>query len=306
MDNTFSLILESFIVLWASYMLASLAGLFSEKSGIVNIGLNGIMVMGAMSFSIVMASTQMRDTFGVYTPFIGLIVGGGVGILVSLLFGFFVINLYSDQIIVGTAINIIAAALSIIIIKSIYHQDFINFTVDNPAFSSEMIINVIYIAFLVIAILIMIFCFFIFKNTKFGMRIKASGENPYALETSGVSVNKIRYQSVIISGFLAGMAGAIAMQSMQNNFQGTVNGMGYIAIAILIFGQWKVIGITIGSFVIAILMAIGQYWLTFDINFPSEIVNTLPFVIPILVMMVTKTSNAPKMVGKPFKKDERV
>ncbi len=299
-----ALVAEAFIVLWAAYLLVSLAGLFSEKSGVTNIGLNGIMVMGAMAFSMIMASDSIRDVFGAWTPFIGLIAGGLIGIVFSLLFGVFVISFYSDQVIVGTAINIVAAALSIIIIQSVYEQDFINFTVDNPI--DSWTINIVYVAFLVIALIAIIISFIIFAKTRFGLRIKASGENPYALETSGVSVTKIRYQSQVISGLLAGMAGAIAMQTLQNNFEGTVNGMGYIALAILIFGQWKVVGIVIGSIIVAFLMAIGQYWLTFNINFPAEIIKMLPFVVPIIVMMITKTSNAPRAVGKPFKKDERV
>lgn len=301
----FPLVAEAFIVLWASYLLVSLAGLFSEKSGVTNIGLNGIMVMGAMIFSMVMASESIRDTFGMWTPFIGLIAAGMIGIVFGILFGVFVISFYSDQVIVGTAINIIAAALSIIIIQTVFNQDFINYTVDNPI--DSWTINIIYVAFLFIALVAIVISFIIFYKTRFGLRIKASGENPYALETSGVSVTKIRYQSQIISGMLAGMAGAVAMQTLQNNFGGTVNGMGYIALAILIFGQWKVIGITIGSIIVALLMAIGQYWLAFNIDFiPVEIVKMLPFVVPIVVMMITKTSNAPRAVGRPFKKDERV
>ena len=102
------------------------------------------------------------------------------------------------------------------------------------------------------------------------------------------------------------MAGAVAMPAFSNNFSGTVNGMGYIALAILIFGQWKIIGITLGSMIIAALMAIGQFWLSFGIDFPGEFIEMLPFIIPIVIMIFIKTSNSPKMVGKPFKKDERV
>lgn len=305
--SIFYSILETFIILWASYLMVSLAGLYNEKSGITNIGLNGIMVMGAMTYAVVMTSPSIRNALGAFTPFLGIILGAIVGMFFSWLFGVVTITFYADQVIAGTAINIITAAVSVLFIQLVFGQDFLSWSFDNPI--NNFPINIVYLSFLVLAIIVILISIFVINKTKFGLHLKASGENPYALETSGVSVTRVRYIAVLISGLLAGAAGAIAMPGFSKTFNGTINGMGYIALAILIFGQWKIIGITIGSFIIAILMALGSYWEalgTVANIIPVELIRMLPFIMPIVIMIFVKSSNSPKMIGIPFRKDERV
>lgn len=303
MSADLSLILTTFIVLWSSYLMVSLSGLFSERSGVVNIGLNGIMIIGLMTYGSLM-SIDSFNSLGLIAPFIAIVISGIVGILFNLLFAFAVVNFYTDQVISGTAMNLIAAAGSLLFIQGVFQRDILSW---NMQASIELGgINLVYILFLVIALIVIIASLFVLNKTNFGLHLKSSGENPYALETSGISVFKTRYYALMISGFLAAIGGAMAAPAFSNTFNGNVNGMGYIAIAILIFGQWKIWGITLGSFIFSIISAIANQWLLFDLNFPVEFVKMIPFIVPLVVLIFIKSSNSPKMAGKPFKKDERV
>ncbi len=304
MGQTAGLFITSFITFFTIYSLASLSGLLSERSGVVNIGIDGSMIMGALTFVSMLQINPFMEFFGVMAPFIAMIIAIVATMLYSTLFSIVVINYMGDQVIAGTAINMIAPAFSLIVMKSIFETNTLTFnnlsqgwlgTVDTFAFTMMII------AFIIIGII-----WLILSKTKWGLRLKSAGENPYALETSGISVLKTRWISITMAGALSGMAGALFPIALGTSaFSGTVNGSGFIALAILLVGQWKVAGIVLTSLVFSLLTSTANMWLNFDINFPSELVNIIPFVIPIIVMVIVKSSSGPDSVGKPFKKDMR-
>ncbi len=304
MGQTAGLFITSFIAFFTIYSLASLSGLLSERSGVVNIGIDGTMIIGAITFVSILQIKPFMDFFGVLAPFVAIFIAMIATMLYSTLFSIVVINYMGDQVIAGTAINMIAPALSLIIMKSIFETNTLTFsnlsqgwlgTVDTFAFVMMII------CFIVIGII-----WLLLSKTKWGLRLSSAGENPYALETSGVSVMKTRWISLTIAGALSGIAGALFPIALGTSaFSGTVNGTGFIAIAILLVGQWKVSGILLTSLLFSLLTSVANMWTGFGIDFPSELVNIIPFIIPLIVMVIIKTSSGPDSVGKPFKKDMR-
>ncbi len=304
MGQTTGLFITSFITFFTIYSLASLSGLLSERSGVVNIGIDGSMIMGALTFVSMLQVNPFMEFFGGFAPFVAVLIAVIATMLYSTLFSIVTINYMGDQVIAGTAINMIAPAFSLIIMKSIFETNTLTFsnlsqgwlgTIDTFAFTMMII------SFLIIGVI-----WVILSKTKWGLRLKSAGENPYALETSGVSVLKTRWISITLAGALSGIAGALFPIALGTSaFGGTVNGSGFIALAILLVGQWKVLGIILTSLAFSILTSTANMWTNFDINFPSELINIIPFIIPIIVMIIVKSSSGPESVGKPFKKDMR-
>ena len=301
-------ILSAFLFLFSMYSMASMAGLLSERTGIVNIGIEGTMVIGAVWFALL--SNTFNGHMNVWWILIvSLIISIVLSSLYTQLLSVVTINYMADHTIAGTGLNLLAPALAMLFAgiltgntSSISQIDFKYFSAtlsDGGSFSFLSIIMV------VISVTILFMGWFILSKTRTGLRLKASGENQYALETSGVSVNKTKYKSMLFSGALAGFAGAIFV--MDKSFHFTVNGSGFIALGILIFGQWSIIGITIGSALIGILVAIFQNWVTVfgGDSQVGYLMNTIPFIIPLIGLMIFKSVSGPASVGKPFRKDMR-
>ncbi len=299
MGGLFTSFLTTFIILFAVYMLASTAGLISEKSGTVNIAIDGTMIMGALAYASMASWDAYWNAFGVMAPFVTLFFAMLVGMIYAQLLSFATINLMADQVITGTALNLFAPALSLILLFQYFKLNQIII----PA--TTMSWYVIPLIFLILALLIILFISFLLTKTTFGLRLKAVGENPYALETAGHSVYKMRWQALTIAGALAGLAGGMFIFYNSGSFAGTVNGAGFIALAIVIFGQWKIKGIVLGSFILAFIGSLALLLMLLVPEIPYEIMNIIPFVIPILILCIFKSKKGPKSSGIPFKKDSR-
>lgn len=316
-----------FIIVQSMYfiiplLIVALAGLFSEKSGTINIALEGIMVFGAF-FGVLFLNRMQNINFLDNSPqlllVIALLVAGISGIVFSSLLGFLAIKMKADQTIGGTALNLLAAALVVFLSKAIINDTRVYFT---PVFqfkskflSGIPFINYIFFdrAYLTnyLGFLIFIAAFLIIKYTRFGLRLSACGEHPQAAQSAGINVIKYRWAGVLISGFLAGLGGLVYVIPTSNSFNGTVSGYGFLALAVLIFGQWKPSKVFLAAVFFGFFKTISVVFFSIDFiqtimskypNFPvSMIFRMLPYVITLIVLALTsKKSRAPKAAGIPF------
>ncbi len=295
---------NSFLLIIPVLVIAALSGLYCERAGIINISINGGMIFGALIFSLLGNFTKVSNGIQFIYMLIALLAGG----CFSILLGFASITLKGDQIISGTALNILASGIGIFIC-SMPFSDRGNLDTNFQAiyFDSGQMINI----YLIIAILLVIITIFFFNYTKQGLIYTATGDNPNAVNNVGINVIKIRYIAVFISGCLAGLAGALYTFINSGLFSGNVAGEGFIALAIMIFGQWRTIFIAIGAVLFSFLIALGVY-LPYTNNASTYIKDNavifkaFPFIITLLAMVVFyKLENAPIALGKAFNKSER-
>lgn len=294
-------------------LIVALGALYCERSGIVNIGLDGFMIVG--SFAGAYTIMKIQDKFpegSTMHLWIGLLVAVIVGALFSLLHAFASINLSANQVISGTAINMIAGALTIFMARAMTGTGNISIRMgfvrdDIPLLSSIPIIGKLFFSnsyvttWLVLGILLV--SIFILYKTSFGMRLRACGENPHAADAAGISVSKMRYIGVMISGALASLGGAIIIVTYSGEFNGSVAGLGFLALAALIFGQWKPLGI-LGStmfFGLAITIAnVSQLMPSLD-SVPPVALKIFPYAITLIALIIfSKSSQAPKAAGEPY------
>ncbi|ATG97626.1 ribose/galactose ABC transporter permease [Mesoplasma lactucae ATCC 49193] len=291
-------------------LLAALSGYVSERAGVVNIGIEGMMSIGALVTAILGSVINKNGGHNLSQIWI-VIVGGVVGAIFALLHGFASITLKSNQVISGTALNILAAGIAMFFATSGFFGP--NAT-DIPTNFKPMYVDSKHVLpvwlIVVLAITILLFIFFTF--TKFGMRYKMVGENPNAVDAAGISVVKYRYIAVLLSGFLAGLAGGIMICTIVGGwiFGGTTFGLGFLGLAILIFGQWNIIYITIGSIAFAFLYTLGNQLGTLTTNESlkanAAAFKMLPYILTIVVMVIfSKWSHAPAADGEPFDKAKR-
>lgn len=311
-----SLIVTSTLVYSTPLIFTSLGGTFSERSGVVNVGLEGIMVMGA--FSGVVFNLELGDTFGSWTPWLGLIVGGLVGVLFSLIHAVATITLRADHIISGTVINLLAPALAVFLVRVIYDQGQTNNIrqqfgyssipglVEIPFIGRIFFHNTLPLAY--VAILISFVVWFILFKTRFGLRLRSVGEHPQAADTLGINVYRMRYAGVLLSGFMGGIGGAAFSQSISGQFAvTTIAGQGFIAMAAMIFGKWNPVGAMGASifFGLAQSLAIvgGQIPVLSDI--PSVWLQVAPYALTIIVLVVFfGQANGPKANGRNYIKSK--
>ena len=303
------LIVQSTIAIGIVLLLSALAGLFSERSGVINIGIEGMMGIGALSYSI-MGFYMQGSGNGTQVP--AMLIAGIAGGIIAILHGFVCISLKGNQVISGTAINMLVSGLCLFLINSlklgprsgsIAIEKYHTFGFASEGFWSQVSI------FMIPVILIMIIAYFVLKRSKWGLRVRSVGENPTAAESVGINVIKIRYQAVFVSGILAGLGGALYVQMpfIGNVFGGSVGGYGFLALGILIFGQWKIHWTSFAAVTFALLTAIATYgrgigW-DWAISIPPEFMKALPFVLSILIMVFTsKRSAAPRALGIPYQK----
>ncbi|NQX83133.1 MAG: ABC transporter permease [Mycoplasmataceae bacterium] len=301
------------LIFFASYVFASSSSLISEKVGIANISIEGNMIIGAIlfiCFQNLFTSLSSNESFLMLTPMLSIIFAGLVGSLFSSLYAFVVVNALGDQIIAGTGINLLAPALAVVLGYLTFGQS-VNASVIIPEIlvNNQMIKFLYPIIFTILAIVLIVILWFVFSKTKIGLRIRSSGENPYALETSGHSVNALRLSVLIVSGMLSSIAGSIWVYN-QGFYIFTVFGAGYMAVGIVIFSQWSVLGIAFGSLIIGVLSAITQNILLIpNLNslpsFLILILQVLPYIIPLIILIIAKSKKSPSSLGKPFKKDQR-
>lgn len=304
-----ALIVSSTLVYSAPMIFTAIGGAFSEHGGIVNVGLEGIMTAGA--FSAIVFNLTFAKQFGDSTPWLGVLVGAIAGLLLSVLHAVATINFRADHIISGTVLNLLAPPLGVFLIKAIYNkgqtenisQNFGYFSF--PGLAKIPVLGPIFFkntsAPAWIAILVAVLSWWILFKTKFGLRLRACGENPQAADTLGVNVYAMRYAGVLISGVLGGIGGAVFAQSISGNFSiSTIVGQGFMSLAAMIFGKWNPIGAMWSAlfFGFAQSLSIIGSQLPGISSVPSVYLQIAPYVITIIVLVAFLGSSvAPKADG---------
>ena len=293
------------IILFLILMFASLSGLFAERSGTVNIGINGMMLVGALTYWIFQKAFPSKQGA---TQILYFLIAMLSGIFTGLIFSFSAISLKANQIISGTAINMLAASISLFLIgtvtgpeKLIPPQSEWVFTTDSSKLGHIISLPVF------LGILILLISFISLKYTAWGLRLKAAGENPHALDSKGISVIKTRYVGIIISGMLASIGGAIFVQE-QGVFDGNVQGLGFVGLTILIAGQWRIHWMLLASIIFASIFTIADNLQIINASL-SEIkplMQTIPFVLSIaFLILFSKRSLGPAAAGVAYDKTKR-
>ncbi|MDR5659968.1 ABC transporter permease [Serpentinicella sp. ANB-PHB4] len=295
----------------APLLIIALGGLYSERSGVVNIGLEGLMGIGAFAAAIFTVSSQ--GAFGGATIWLALVVAALAGMLLSFFHALASVSLKADQVISGTAINMFSAAITIYMARWLtgsaniqIRRSFIRTNI--PVLSDIPIIGPllftrVYLTTYVVFLFILISWFLLYK-TKFGLRLRACGENPHSADSMGVNVTMMRYIGVLISGFLAGLGGGIVIMTYSKEFsQLTYNGLGFLALAALIFGKWKPIGILGSSLFFGIAMTISNISVIVPSlrDVPNIFLNTFPYVATLIALVLFSNSSVgPKAAGEPY------
>ena len=328
-------------------MIVALAGVFAERSGIINLALEGIMVFGAFIGVLFVRSMQSVEVFamaartGNYLALQGLellamLMAAIMGAVFSLLLSFASINLRADQTIGGTALNLMAPALVLFLIRIIANQNTLQMATGDSAswfmikkttlgfdktadlgFFGNTFLHKVYLATYICLIIFVVLSILLYK-TRFGLRLRSCGENPQAADSLGINVYKMRYAGTTISGALAGMGGFVyALTTANCSSNGDVAGFGFLALAVMIFGNWKPLNIAGASLLFGLFKCIaaayssldingdGVYWLA-EIGVSSHLYRMLPYIITLIVLAFTsKRSRAPKAEGIPYDKGQR-
>ena len=290
-------------------MLVARGGMFSERSGIINIALEGIMVIGGLVGVLMtrMLPADMPAWAMVTLSILGSAISGAI---YSALLAFASVNLKADQTIGGTALNLLATALALVAAKRFNGSQSGKVDFDNSAFSfniGPLTLNV----FFFIGIVILIAAFVVLYKTRFGLRLSACGEHPQAADSVGINVYKMRWCGVLISGVLGGIGGfAYIVPSVSSwNFEVGVAGMGFLALAVMIFGQWKPLQIAGAALFFAVFKAlanIADSTVLSALHWSKEIYNMMPFIASMVILIFTsKKSRAPKAEGVPYDKGSR-
>lgn len=296
-------------------LITALGAMFSERSGVVNIGLEGLMVIGMFSSAYVVL--KLQPVWPQFSLWIGLLAGFAAGVLFSLLHAFASINLSANQIISGTAINMMAGAVTVFLARNMTGSGNIRiqrgFTPkkveglsDIPIIGDLFFTNA-YITTLVI-LLILVVSSFVLYRTPFGLRLRACGENPQAAEAAGINVRRMRYIGVMISGAFSGLGGAVIIMTYSGEFNGSAAGLGFLALAALIFGQWRPLGILAATLFFGFASTVANVSQVIpELRvIPPVILQTFPYVVTLIALIVfSKSSQAPRAAGEPFDSGKR-
>lgn len=290
----------------------ALAGTFSERSGVVNIGLEGIMVMGA--FSSAVFNILLFPSLGNATPWVGMLIGGLVGVVFSLIHAVATINFRADHIISGTVLNLAAPGLAVFLTRMIFNKGesgpiartfgagtlplLSKIPVVGPIFFKRILLP----AYL--GIIIALISWFILFKTRFGLRLRSVGEHPEAAESVGINVYFYKYAGVLISGFLGGMGGAIVTQAIHGNFGNlTIAGQGFMAMAAMIFGKWNPIGAMGAALFFGFSQSLSAMSSVIPAlqTIPNVLLQILPYILTIIVLVgFIGKSEAPQSLGETF------
>lgn len=288
----------------APVLLTGLGGMMSEKSGVVNIGLEGMMTIGALVGATV--------GYKVGNPWIAFIAGGLAGAVFGLIHAIISVSFAGDQTISGIAINTLGPGLALFLARL-----FFDGATQTPSIplenkiprlfrslsSNQIFLNIfgqyatVYIAIIMVVVLYL----FLYK-TKWGIRLIAVGEHPKAAETLNIPVKKTRYLAVIFSGFMAGLGGASMSLAVVSSFSPTlIAGQGYIALVTVIFGNWKPQGVLVGSLFFGLAESIATYLGGSNLSVPIEFISMIPYIATLLILIIfQRKSKAPKASGKPY------
>ena len=312
-----ALLIQYTLIFASVLMLVALGGCFSEHSGVINIGLEGIMVIGALGGALMMRYLPEGTAAPVMIVMVCL-AAVLAGALYSLLLAVAAINFNADQTIIGTAMNMLGTALATVIVKALNMMADVNnvsSTVEYVNQKKAFYFNVGSMElswFMIIAIALLVISHIVLYKTRFGLRLCACGEHPQAADSVGINVYKMRYAGVIISGILGGLGGIVYITSgvSEWKFENGVAGFGFLALAVMIFGQWKPMNIAMAALLFGLMRALSNVYVAFDflanLNIPGTVYNMLPYIISLVVLIFTsKKSRAPKAEGIPYDKGSR-
>lgn len=316
--NPFYFLVQQTMLFSIPLLIVALGGMFSERSGVVNIALEGIMTMGAFT-SILFINMFQNRLSGQPLLILAILVAGLSGLVFSLLHAYAAINMKADQTISGTALNLVAPAFAIFTARQIQGVQQINFTNtfriakvpvlgDIPVIGEMFFQNAYLTTYIGIAILII--SVIVLYKTKFGLHLRACGEHPQAADSVGINVYKIRYAGVMISGMLGGIGGLVFVIPTSTNFNATVAGYGFLALAVLIFGQWQPMRILGAAFFFGLMKTIAAAYsgipFLAQLGVPSYLYKMIPYIATLVVLAFTsKSSQAPKAAGVPYDKGKR-
>ena len=313
-------LLLKYTLLYAAVLtLVAMGGMFSERSGVINIALEGIMVIGGLMGVVMINILNAAGVPVAIGILLTIVAAGAAGAAYSSLLAFSAINLKADQTIGGTALNLLATAVAMVIAKRINGSDSPKITystntnaVLNSSHFSFQVGPLTLNYFLLVTIVAIAAAWFILYRTRFGMRLLACGEHPQAADSVGINVYKMRWAGVLMSGVLGGIGGmAYIVPAVGDwNFDMGVAGMGFLALAVMIFGQWKPVNIAGAALFFAIFRAMANIFDSIPflaaLGWPKEIYNMMPFVASMVVLAFTsKKSRAPKAEGIPYDKGSR-
>jgi simple sugar transport system permease protein len=280
-------------------ILAALGGMFSERSGVINIALEGLMLAGAFTAAVI--------TYESGNPFLGLLCGMVAGAGLALVYAIACIKFEADQVVAGFGINILMLGLPALLSSAIYDSAGSTEQIDKadllPEFFGLNVVSVL--AFLLVPI-----CWYALYKTPFGLRLRATGENPGAADAAGINVNRLRYTAVVLSGVLAAAGGAYLSIGQSSLFtRGMTAGRGFIALAALIFAKWKPIPVLFAclffGFMEALTIPLSNIKLASGENIPVQFIQIIPYVLTIIVLAgFIGRSRAPKALGIPYRKEK--
>ena len=313
-----TLLLQYTLIFASVLLLVALGGCFAERSGVINIGLEGIMVIGALGGALVMKFLPV--TVGAPVMVIATVLASAVfGLLFSLLLAVAAINFKADQTITGTAMNMLATAGATVAVKAMNTAASGGNDVSSDiAYTAAKDLFIVRFGsfefnwFMLVAVICLAISYVILYKTRFGLRLRSCGEHPQAAASVGISVYKMRYAGVLISGLLGGLGGIVYITAGVSvwKFENGVAGFGFLALAVMIFGAWHPLKIALAALLFGFFRALGNVYSGFafmaTLNIPSVVYNMLPYIISLVVLAFTsKKSRAPKAEGIPYDKGTR-
>lgn len=311
------LLLQYTLIFASVLLLVALGGCFSEHSGVINIGLEGIMVMGALGGALMMKFLP-DGTPALAMILLVVLAAIALGVAYSLLLAVAAINFKADQTLVGTAMNLLGTAAATVFVKAMNtaeNVDNVSSTIQYINAKKAFLVNLggfEFNWFMLLAALALIGSYVSLYKTRFGLRLMACGEHPQAADSVGINVYKMRYAGVLISGMLGGLGGIVYITAgvSEWKFENGVAGFGFLALAVMIFGQWKPTRIALAALLFGFCRALGNVYSGFSflqaLNLPAAMYNMLPYIISLVVLAFTsKKSRAPKAEGIPYDKGQR-
>ncbi len=318
--NILFLIVQQTMFFSIPLLIVALGGVFTERGGVTNIALDGMMIMGAFT-SIFFINRMQGIMSGQVLLLLAILIAVLTGMVFSLLHAFAAINIKADQIISGTALNMFAPAFAIYVARMIQTNHVQQITFQNtfriakvpvlgdiPVLGGLFFRNAYITTYLGLVILVV--TVIVIYKTRFGLRLRACGEHPHAADSVGINVYKMRYYGVIISGGLAGLGGLVFVIPTSTQFNATVSGYGFLALAVMIFGQWKPMRVLFAAFFFGLMKTVASAYSVIPIlstaAIPSDVYKMVPFIATLIVLAFSsKSSQAPKAVAVPYDKGSR-
>lgn len=311
------LLLQYTLIFASVLILVALGGCFSEHSGVINLGLEGVMIMGALGGALMLRYIPASSPAIVMILAV-IFMAALFGMVYSSLLAVACINFKADQTIVGTALNMLGIAASTVIVKAINtaaNPDDVSSTIQYAEAKKAFLVNINgfeFNWFMVVTLILLAAAYITLYKTRFGLRLMACGEHPQAADSVGINVYKMRWAGVLISGVLGGLGGIVFITAgvSEWRFEYGVAGFGFLSLAVMIFGQWKPMRIALAALLFGLFRALSNVYMGFPglvaLNIPSPVYNMMPYVISLVVLAFTsKSSHAPKAEGIPYDKSTR-